>query len=278
MGIWIRTSSLCPSRPAPASTMSDPATARAVAGWTTGAAGTMSRVARPAPLSRRRFLEAAGGAALMAATVLAGCDRTGGQPGVTVGAEPAHAPPPSTTTTTTSPPVDPASELDIVVLSTASSIEHYAAGVYTEAVGLDVVTSPALIAAMELFADHHSQHASAFEAATQQAGGIPYTQPNPALRLAALEQLAAIRAELDVVRLVFLVERVAAATYMANVGRFSDPALNGSIMAVGAVEARHMTALASLASHQPGLGSPLPAWPSSGFASTAGAISPGAGM
>jgi len=214
----------------------------------------------------------------MAATVLAGCDRTGGQPGVTVGAEPAHAPPPSTTTTTTSPPVDPASELDIVVLSTASSIEHYAAGVYTEAVGLDVVTSPALIAAMELFADHHSQHASAFEAATQQAGGIPYTQPNPALRLAALEQLAAIRAELDVFRLVFLVERVAAATYTANVGRFSDPSLNGSIMAVGAVEARHMTALAALASQLLGLGSPLPPWPSSGFASTAGAIAPGAGM
>jgi len=49
-------------------------------------------------------------------------------------------------------------------------------------------------------------------------------------------------------------------------------------MAVGAVEARHMTVLAALASQQLGLAPPLPPWPSSGFASLAGAIAPGAGI
>jgi hypothetical protein len=249
MGIWTPTSSPCPD---PADPFSPPG------------------------FSRRRFLEA-GGVALAAATLLAACDRTGGLPRVTVGATPRPAPT-STTTSTAPPPVGPATEVDILVLSTASSIEHYAAGVYTEAVGLDVVTSPALISAMELFAAHHSEHASAFEAATQQVGGIPYTQPNPELRLAAVHQLGAIRTEADVVRLVYLIEQVAAATYMASVGQFSDLSLNGAIMAVGAIEARHMTVLASLASNQPGLAPPLAPWPVSGFASLAGAIAPGTGL
>jgi len=237
----------------------------------------------PRGLSRRRFLEASG-AALVAATILAACDR-GGVRQVTLGAASGRASPTSTSTSTTRPPVDPATEVDILVLSTASSIEHYAAGVYTEAVGLDVVRSPALISAMELFADHHSQHASAFEAATQQVGGIPYAQPNPALRLAALQQLAAVRTESDVVRLVYFVEHVAAATYIASAGQFSQPSLNGTIMSVGAVEAMHMTVLAGLAasaasaaSRPPGPASPLIPWPSSGFASAAGAIAPGSGM
>jgi len=240
------------------------------------APGGVDPAVEPAGLSRRRFIEA--GAALVAATFLAACDRSAGLPRVTVGAASRWPPSTSTTTSTTRAPVDPATEVDIMVLSTASSIEHYAAGVYTEAVGLDVVTSPALIEAMELFADHHSQHATAFEAATQQVGGVPYTQPNPALRLAALQQLAAIRGEADVVRLVYHVEQLAAATYTASVGQFSDPSLNGSVMAVGAVEARHMTVLAALASQQLGLAPPLPPWPSSGFASLAGAIAPGAGI
>ncbi len=233
MGIWTPTSSPCPD-----------------------AADPLFRPAgfHPAGLSRRRFLEA-GGAAL-AATLFVACDRAGGLPRVTVGAIPRLAP--STTTSTTPPPVGPATEVDILVLSTASSIEHYAAGVYTEAVGLDVVTSPALISAMELFAAHHSEHASAFEAATQQVGGIPYTQPNPELRLAAVHQLGAIRTEADVVRLVYLIEQVAAATYMASVGQFSDLSLNGAIMAVGAIEARHMTVLASLQGLQPPR---RPGWP-----------------
>jgi hypothetical protein len=252
MGIWTRTSSPSPD---PADPFLD-----------------------PAGLSRRRFLEA-GGAAVVVATLLAACDRTGGLPKVTVGAVPRPTPTSTTTTSTTSPPpVDAATEADILVLSTASSIEHYAAGVYTEAAGLDVVSSPALISAMELFAAHHSQHASAFEAATQQAGGIPYTQPNPQLRLAAVHQLAAIRVEADVVRLVYLIEQVAAATYTASVGQFSDPSLNGAIMAVGAVEAKHMTVLAGLASGPPGTVPSLTPWPGGGFASTAGAMAPGTGL
>ena len=257
---------------------------------------SVSRVAlsSPVPLSRRRFLEASG-AALVAATILAACDRAGAVRQVTLGAASGRPSPTLTSTSTTRPPVDPATEVDILVLSTASSIEHYAAGVYTEAVGLDVVRSRALISAMELFADHHSQHASAFEAATQQVGGIPYTQPNPALRLAALQQLAAIRTEPDVVRLVYFVEHVAAATYIASTGQFSQPSLNGTIMSVGAVEAMHMTVLAGLASgasgasetsgasdasgsRPPGPASPLIPWPSSGFASVAGAIAPGSGL
>jgi hypothetical protein len=251
MGIWTRTSSPCPD---PADPYLD-----------------------PAGFSRRRFLEV-GGAALAVATLLAACDRTGGLPRVTVGAEPRPAPTSTTTTSTTPQPVNAATELDILVLSTASSIEHYAAGVYTEAAGLDVVTSPALISAMELFAAHHSQHASAFEAATQQVGGVAYTQPNPQLRQAADQQLAAIRVEADVVRLVYLVEEMAAATYTANAGQFSDPSLNGAIMAVGAVEARHMTVLAGLESEQPGPVPSLSPWPGSGFASTAGAMAPGTGL
>jgi len=74
------------------------------------------------------------------------------------------------------------------------------------------------------------------------------------------------------------IEQVAAATYMASVGQFSDLSLNGAIMAVGAIEARHMTVLASLASNQPGLAPPLAPWPVSGFASLAGAIAPGTGL
>src|SRR5579872_6310829 len=110
MGIWTRTSSPSRSHPSPASMRSgavdghatpDPETAAPGLHPCLGAVALSGGVA----LSRRRFLEASG-AALVAATILAACDRAGTVRQVTLGAASGRASPTSTSTSTTRPPVD----------------------------------------------------------------------------------------------------------------------------------------------------------------------------
>lgn len=231
--------------------------------------------AGPPVVARRRFLGLAGIFALSVAAA-SGCTGRGrahpGRPPVTEM---------SGVTTSTAPAVvlDPGHAVDVEILRTASSIEHYAVGVYTEAAGLDVVTSPGILAALKYFADQHSEHASAFEQATRRAGGKPFTEPNRVLSRTAATTLARLATEQDAVSFAYGVERLAAATYLSSVGGFINASLNAMVMGVGAVECRHQAVLGMfLSGVMPTSGAPSPPYPAGGFEASAGGLTAGVGL
>jgi len=223
-------------------------------------------------LSRRAFLAALG---TVGAAGLDACTHAHG-PGATIGAAPV-----ATTTTTTTPvisEVPPGQAVDVLVLRTASSIEHFAAGVYTRLAGSGLVTSPGTSDALRLFADHHTAHGGMFEAATGRAGGAPYPKANPALSADVEARVEATRTEADVLALAYSIEQVAAATYTANAAVVST-GLAPLLVGVASAEARHLTVLATaiggvLASP----GAVAAPYPADGFFPSTGALTPGVGI
>jgi hypothetical protein len=229
--------------------------------------------------TRRRFLQVSG-AWIVSAAVMAACDRHSGtapQPGpsATSTSEPGT----STTPPTIASLPDLGRAVDILILRTASSLEHYAVGLYTEVAGLDVVSTGSLLESLKYFADQHSVHASAFEQATGRAGGRPFNEPNRVLSQAASAQLAGLKTEQDVLKVLYDVETLLAATHVATVGELDDRGLNGMIMGVGAVEARHVAVIGMhLSGSPPASGSPWPPYPPGGFASVTGSVPAGVGI
>jgi hypothetical protein len=224
-------------------------------------------------VTRRALLGAV--ATIGAGAVVDACTGSHG-PARTIGAAPAPTTTSSTTTTISAFP--PGQGVDILVLQTASSIEHYAAGVYTRLAGSGLVTSPGVADAIRLFADHHSGHGGMFEGATRRAGGTPYTKANPALSAAAETRVEALRSEPDALALMYSIEQLAASTYASNATQVS-PGLAALFVAVGATEARHLTVLGTyVGSVIAAAGAPPPPYPVDGFFPVTGALTPGVGI
>ena len=215
-------------------------------------------------LGRRRFLQL-GGATVLSAAVLGACS----------GAHPGDPGLPVSTSTTAAPDTGN----DVRILRTASSLEHYIVGVYMEAAGLNLLKTPASLEMVKLFADHHSQHAAAFEGATARIGGQPFTQANPVLSRMAGARIAGLRSETDVLRLAYEMESIAAATYFSTTGVLVERPVDATMTSVAAVEARHVAVLgAVLDGVVPPSGAGTPAYDATGFATTVGAMTPGTGV
>jgi Ferritin-like domain len=163
----------------------------------------------------------------------------------------------------------PRSANDATILRTASSIEALAVAVYRTAIESDLVTTRTIADAAELFQSQHQEHGALFEAETENAGGEPFTDPNPVLLDQLRPTIDALDSETGVIQLAYDLEVVAANTYQANVGSFDDNKLNQALMSVGGVEARHAALLAA------SLG--LPSVPSA-FQVTDDALRPGTGV
>lgn len=209
-------------------------------------------------LDRRRFLSV-GGMAVLGAAVLGACSDS-------------HRPEPGPAPTTTSSTALPDNSGDVRILRTASSLEHYMVGIYLEAAGGGLLKSAMAIDVVKAFADHHSQHAGAFEAATARIGGQPFTQANPVLSRLAAPRIAALRTETDVLRLAYELETTATATYYAATGTLAIRPVDATMTGVGAVEARHAAVLATM------LGPGTAPYRSDGFIVADGAITPGVGV
>jgi Ferritin-like domain len=135
---------------------------------------------------------------------------------------------------------------DVAILRTASSIEELAVAAYQTAIDSGLVTTAAIADAAMLFQAHHREHSGLFQAATEEAGGEAFAEPNPAILEMIQPAIDALQDERGIVALAFDLETVAAQTYQSNVGTFSDPNLNVAIMSVGGVEARHAAVLAGV--------------------------------
>ncbi|MGH9149117.1 MAG: ferritin-like domain-containing protein [Acidimicrobiales bacterium] len=175
--------------------------------------------------NRRRFLKF-GGLSVATAAVFAACgdDDSGGDAG-------------SATPTTA------ASQADITILRTASSLEELAVAVYDTAIKSGLVKTAAIGDAAKLFQEQHREHSALFKTETTQRGGTAFDRPNPAVMSMIQPTINGLKDETGVVRLAFDLELAAAQTYQSTVGKFADPKLNVAAMSVGGVEARHVEIL-----------------------------------
>lgn len=201
------------------------------------------------PVGRRRLLRA-GGAAIALSAVLAACSDSDGD-----------------TTRRPRPPM--AVRQDLLIMRTASSLEHVAVVVYGTVLESGLVTTPELDALLQQFRSHHLEHAALFEEASRDLGGTPYDAANPAVLEQLKPPLNALEDEPGVITLALQVENIVGQTHQSNVGSYREPALAVAAMSVGGVEARHAAAMSAILSQ--------PAAPEA-FQKAEQAIPPGTGL
>jgi len=175
----------------------------------------------------RRGLLRIGGTTAAAAVLLAACTETGDDD---AGTDERQRP----------------SRADREILRTASSLDELAVVLYETILDSGIVTTAAVGDTLELFRRHHREHARLFAAATADAGGEPFTEPNPVVRQQLQPALDAIADEAAALALALDIERVLAETYQSFVGAFTDRSFDVATMSVGGTEARHAAVLAPL--------------------------------
>ena len=152
------------------------------------------------PSPGRRHLFKLGGATVLGAVVLAACGDSNdevGQTGTTAGG--------GSATTGTSGGGN--SNMDLVLLRTASSLEVLAVETYDAAIASGLVTTMAIADAAKLFRDQHDEHAKQLQSATTDAGGDAYTEANPFLKAEVVDPaLAGLKNETDVVSFALVLE------------------------------------------------------------------------
>jgi hypothetical protein len=186
-------------------------------------------------LSRRALLSA--GALLGAGVVLAACGSSDDDQIPVTGSIPAVPDNPTTTAPGTK-------ALDLILLNTALSIELLAVDVYDQALDSDFIKTRTVVEGLELFRDHHEEHADALSAAVRGMGGQPTTEPNEYLLKNQVAPLVeAMVDETTALELVLDVENTAAATYVKTTGTYTTPELRQTAMSIGGVDARHVAVL-----------------------------------
>ena len=208
-----------------------------------------SQQRRAAVLGRRDVFRI-GGFAVATASVLAACgEYSSGQIG-RVG----EAPKPET--------LPDAAINDVVLLRTASSLEHSALAVYAAVVDNRDLLDAKFVDVVKRFIADHEEHAALFEKLTKDAGGTPWTTGNPRIDQAVITPIlqritvgadatptsAAIGPsddpKRDVLNFAHGLESLAGASYQSLVGLLSLPALRAEAINVGAREVRHAALLA----------------------------------
>lgn len=142
----------------------------------------------------------------------------------------------------------PASDADVAMLRTATSIELLLVEAYDRITGR---RRPDLGApTRELFArfaDHHGGHAASLGLATVAAGGVAYDAVNDVVRERLLEPgLAAATTRVTVLALARDLEQFATAVDVHHTRALVAPELRHTMLAIGGAEARHATAIRGL--------------------------------
>lgn len=183
----------------------------------------------PAP-GRRQFFKF-GGATIIGAAIMAACgdddDDDGSGPGSGSGSGDSAA-----------------TEMDVVLLRTATSLELLAVEAYQVAIDSGVVTTRSIADAAVLFQSHHQEHAEALQGATEANGGTPFTEPNQfVFDNVVTPALPSLTSETAIVGFAATLEDAAAQTYAFAAGALSTPEFRQTIMSIGGVEARHLAIL-----------------------------------
>ncbi len=193
---------------------------------------------QPVTFSRRRIL-AVGGFSVGLAAVVAACAPDKPKPQVP------QAGVPSATTALAEQNVD-----DIVLLRTASSLEHSLADAYAKVLALNVLPA-ATTTLVRRFADQHADRATFFEDLTRDNGGEPVTTGNEPFNKKvidpALKSIADAGNDVnDLNWFIYGLENVATGTMQSFVPILRVPGLRGAVMSVGGAEARTSAIAATL--------------------------------
>ena len=151
---------------------------------------------------------------------------------------------------------------NIVLLRTASSMEHSTIDVYNQVIGNSDLLDPKYDDVAKRFMEDHNAHADLLEKLTTAAGGTPWACSNPkfddvvvipvlqriTVGVPATSSSAAIPPSddphRDILNFLHGLEALSGATYQAFVAQFSEPSLRSDAMAMGARESRHAALLA----------------------------------
>lgn len=182
---------------------------------------------------RRRFLRL-GGTALLGGTLLAACGGGGGSDDERTS--------PTAVTAPTGPEMGP--ELDVVLANTAISLEVLVVDAYQRALDSGLVESAEVAEAMRRFQADHGAHRDALVGLVEAAGAVPYSTPNAVLRAGFVDpQLRTAATEVDLLRVVYDLERSAALSYVHATTQLSTAELRQTAISIGSVEARHAALL-----------------------------------
>jgi rubrerythrin len=130
-----------------------------------------------------------------------------------------------------------ASPADIDLLNGAIEIENAGIKAYTDAFSLNLLSPPVLAVAQGFRADHQA-HAAALAAAVRSAGGTPTTKT-------AKLDYPPLKSEADILAFAEKVERIAATSYLGDIGKLSNPAMSKIMASILGVETTHVAILAS---------------------------------
>jgi rubrerythrin len=166
-------------------------------------------------LDRRRLFTASGGLALSAGAIalMAGCSTAGA-------ANPAN---------------------DVGILNVALGLEHEAISAYQLGAQSGLLQKPVLDVAVA-FQSHHKEHRDALIATIRKLGGSPVAA-KPDAEVARALNAAALKNQVDVLRLAQRLERGAANAYIGVIPSFEDKALAQVSARLAADETMHWTAL-----------------------------------
>ena len=192
----------------------------------------------PVP-DRRTFLRAGGLVAVGAAAVA--CSDGGGLSDAIDATTTTVAP----STTLATVPLEPTGD-DLLLAVASAQIEHTAVASY-DAVLTARATDLRALALTDLavvFRDHHAEHADAINAILEESGQqpVPAEQVFDRASLPAPAELATLPAAQVVARLRAL-EDQAAQTYITAIPLLTLPELRRSLLSIGAIEAKHVTAI-----------------------------------
>ena len=141
----------------------------------------------------------------------------------------------------------PHSESDVTFMRTANSVEAVAIKAYQKVVDdpKAVGVSTSVSDLITLLQKHHKDHSNLLAKATTDAGGTPFTDPNPIIIGRLQPTIDSMKTEPDVLALAYSLEKALAATYQDYVGEFLDRSLNEQLMSIGGVEAKNVSLLAA---------------------------------
>jgi len=135
-----------------------------------------------------------------------------------------------------------ATAADIEMMNAAIELENAGVKAYSDAFSLNLLSMPVLEVAKGFKADHEA-HAAALAAAVRSAGGTPATGT---MKI----DYPQLRSESDILAFAEKVERLAATSYLTDIGKLSNPALSKIMASILGVETTHVATLAA-ALHEP---------------------------
>lgn len=202
--------------------------------------GLRRRLREEGGASRRAFL--LGGGTLVGAVALAACgsDSKTASPGASA-----------------SPSPTASASGDVAALATNASLENLAVFAYGAAL-TDAPKGkfgPKVPAAVAEFAKHakeqHQAHADAFNAALRNAGGQPFTKPDPALAGPVTDMYGKVKDLAGLAMLALTLENTAAATYTKQMAELTSSDGIAAVATIAPVERQHAAVLSYILGEYP---------------------------